>query len=270
MASRGYKISHRSLSKNGWLSSKDLYALAQEILQPEYQSKSFYDKSILERPRRNIFESKNSQLSRILDDETLVHYEEKLGDRTKCIHDFVGEEFKISNKEAIAVLCGSTDSKIPLTPVSSIRSMENLKSIYLDSYKLRLMGQSVFQKTRDAMILFGDVQFLATPWDDIMGYLTQMNHPSIILTFMKNNSMYKSLIPVRGVFRVSKDNEQQQLAIKMREKTAIDSFHLLLGILVIKYGQENVVENFIVPKILDGRNGIIELIMNRINKRNVT
>lgn len=264
-------LGRRSVS-NGYLSSRDLYGLVQEILQPEYQLKSFYDRSVLERSR-STFESRNSQLSKVLDGETLEHYEKKLSDRTKCVHDFVGD-FKILNKEAIAVICGSTDSRIPLVPVSSRRTIDNLKSIYLDSSKLRLIGQSVFEKTRNVMILFGDVQYLATPWDDILGYLTQMNHPSIIHTFMKNNSMYKSLIPVRGVFRArqgsraKKDSQDQQLAVRMREKTATDSFHLLLGILILKYGQENVVENFIVPKILDGRNGVIELIMERINQRN--
>lgn len=192
-------------------------------------------------------------------------YEKALKRRTDKVDAMLGAKFKILTKEAVSILCGLSEAQV----VQDLEGTDLHKVIH-ETEKYRQIGESVYGLTRDTLLIFGDLQHLSTSSEELEDLLRQFNNDlNVIPQFMKNCLLYDVVITARGVMRPYKctQEEAEKRAIRLRDHTAIGSFYTMIGLLVVKYGKEKVVEEFLVPKVFNGDNGIINIITQNFGNR---
>lgn len=197
---------------------------------------------------------KDKEINQILEDTEFQPNPQLLKTTTK-LRMFLSR-FHLLDREAFLVLCGLSNS------YTSYTFPNGSQKVIVDSSKIRNMGKSVFQLTKERMFLFGDVQYLSLPWEDLQTAYKQINDDTLIPQFMKSHQLYELVIPFIGVSRLRKSAPNN--ATKIRNLTCIGSFYLMIGLLVMKYGKDNIVENFIVPKIFNGPSGLISIVTSNL------
>lgn len=257
--------------------SRNLYEKNEPIyINPLPAKPSFYNKSILEAAARNdksVLEMKHLQLHQVLQGDH-KELEKRLTGRTDKLQAIIGNEFKLLPKEAIVILCGLSNSLVQL----GLYGTDSANKIMFESSKLKDIGESTYRFTKQTLLLFGDLQYLSAPWEELLKALRAVNDEAFIIPeFMKANLIYDLVIPFRGTTRgfahlVDSELSEDitQLAARQRrikDATSIGSFYTMIGLLVIKYGKERIVENFLVPNVFNGKNGIIQIITDRIGEK---
>lgn len=254
----------------GLVLARDLYNQNDKA---QKEKTSFYDKSALEHNRdRDIYTMGHFQLRLVLEGEN-KQVERRLNGRTEKLQSIIGKEFVLLPKEAIVILCGLSNALIKFPQV-------NDSNIIHEASKLRDIGMNTYKITKETLLLFGDLQHLSAPWEELVTALKAVNDEKYIIPqFMKANVIYDLVIPFRGATKgvahllqsepsttgeIVELTERKQ---KIRDATSIGSFYTLIGLLVVKYGKEMVVERFLVPRVFNGNNGIIDIITSRIGER---
>ncbi|EGV66333.1 hypothetical protein CANTEDRAFT_91501 [Yamadazyma tenuis ATCC 10573] len=192
-------------------------------------------------------------------------YEDVLSRRTDLVQQVIGQAFPLEPKEAIVILCGLSHAEL-----AKDGTPDSMQKVVYDSEKLRQIGKGVYTVTKDTLLVFGDHQYLSTPTPELEYIITQIRDDrSIIPQYMKNCLLYESVIPFTGSMRAGslEPEKAKERKAKIQDVSAIGSFFTMIGILTIKFGKEKVVEELLVPKVFNGKSGIIEIITERIGNR---
>lgn len=252
----------RFLSKSELLIplSRDLYEASHHHITGNPKPIALFPRALTEEPidiRRDPKHMKHSRIKKALEDSNFKA-EKLLNHRVEKLKQIVGSDFTILSEEAICILCGLSDSRTKL---------EDSKVVY-EGWQFRKLGESVYRTTRDSLLLFSDVQHLSTPSEDLEDLLKQLGDDKVILPlYMKGILIYDLIIPYCGAGRIStEESETKEINETIRDATSIGCFYTLLGILVLKYGKERVVEEYLVPRVFNGNSGIIQHISQRISE----
>lgn len=264
--------SHRPILDSSLVLARDLYDENQHIhIDPVTNNKlSLYPKSVLEpRNERNVHRMRHQKLRLVLEGNN-KQFEQMLTGRAKKLQNIIGQDYMLLTKEAIVILCGLSESSINFAQHSEV---------FYDSSKLREIGKNIYDITKQTLLIFGDLQHLSASWQELSKALNAVNDDNNnIPQFMKTNLMHDLIIPFRGstkgyshlldpeIFQNGGVNELTIRQQKVKDASSIGSFYTLIGLLVVKYGRERIIESFLVPRVFNGKSGIIEIITSGIEK----
>lgn len=252
----------RRLSKSEILTplARDLYESYHHFISGKPQQTSTLPRALTEEDnleRRDPKHMKHSILRKALE-QCKEKPKKLLDERIARLQEIVGNTFTILAEEAVSVLCGLSNSRVTLN---------SSKTVY-EGWQFRKLGEGIYKTTKDSLLIFSDVQYLSTPSEDLEDLLRQISDDkTIIPLFMKGALIHDLVVPFTGAGRLTEETDIKEINEAIRDATSIGSFYTLLGILVLKYGKERVVEEYLVPQVFNGSSGIIQHISQRISHR---
>ncbi|KAF3990130.1 hypothetical protein FT663_01502 [Candidozyma haemuli var. vulneris] len=253
------------LNHSSMVSSSDLFLENQNLGLPARARLKDHDFHFYPRSTTN-FESmyidgsgahRNSNLVEQLDRDSQL--QKLLESRTVHIQRFLGPSYSLSFDDMLLILCGLANLK--LKQVSNpTGSVFDRGLIHQDV--LRESGKRYFRSTLLSSTIFQDNTYLSTSHSEVQHNLAFFgNQNQLIINFMKRQLLYDCLVPHRGAQvdgTLSRD-KANLLRQKIRDNTAIGSFYSMLGILLFRYGNEDIATNLLQDKILGGTNGIYSI-----------
>lgn len=196
--------------------------------------------------------------------ESDSRYAQFLKPRIQKIRRFVSPEFPLLDKECLAVICGRSVIDLKLQDKNSTS-----EGIVYSSDKLLALGSTTLEAYMALATLFTDEGYLSLPSDELQPLHEIFCDKQLIPEFMIKNLLYECLIPYRGAMRQGRIYIPEELTVAKKQimnETAIASFYTLIGILCVKFDQRIVARSLIIPTILHGQRGLIQLATERLTR----
>lgn len=227
-------------------------------IKPTFYKRSGYDFDSIFTCRKGI--GNNRILERLEQDR---QFQENISSRLVPIQNFVGSKFPLNTMEKLSVICGLSNFSI-----ESSKYITKHK-IYTESDKLRKFGQLTLSLHLGLETVFLSENYLSTSKSELLYDLSLFDCNSVIPQFMKKNMMFNSIIPFRGAMRSGKIESldlYEETKAEILNKTSIGSLYVLIGLLSTKFDTKSIVEEILLPKIIHGPQGIINIATNNLNK----
>lgn len=192
-------------------------------------------------------------------------YEERIRERVSVIQGFIGDGFPLLLPEAISVLCGSSDMDVWISKLDGSKGLtSSTNDILVSQDRLRQVGRDFFDLQCSVLAIFTDEYYLSSSSVEIeQALLIFSERDKLVAKFMGRHSLSVCLVP----FRRRRKSKQRVLRLSTmtedRNRNAVSSFYTLLGLLVVKFGSQKVVENLWKDKIFDSPTGILKLATER-------
>ena len=199
--------------------------------------------------------------------------------RMQKIRRFVSLNFTLLNRECLAIMCGHSPVDVQLDThnpqalnqeqAAGINSKSNTTSTTYSSEKLHALGIAVMESYLTLTTLFTDESYLSLLSDDLQPIYDLFCDRQIIPEFMSRHSLYDCVVPYRGAARSGRIDTlegYQAEKTKIMNATSAASFYTLIGLLCVKYDQRQVAQSFILPTVLYGPRGLIQLATEKVTK----
>lgn len=223
-------------------------------------------------------------------------YPDEVKSRIEHLRRFLPIQFVLLKEECLAVLCGHSDVEVNLHAMERDRigtggseeieqpteprgqhpfskSGEPLPFSALSlfsSQRAQILGAGIVDAYLALSTLFADEAYLSVPAEDLEPVHNIFNDRLLIPQFMRRNQIYDCLIPFRGSRRACNADAGtniREIQGRIRDETAVASFHTLVGLLSIKYGQRKVAESLILPIVVNGPRGLIRLATEKATRK---
>ncbi|CUM51507.1 uncharacterized protein AC631_01891 [Debaryomyces fabryi] len=226
----------------------------------------------------------NTRILEVLDVDK--DFESRIAPRTEHIQQFVGDEFPLSLKEKLSILCGL--SNFPLifeqrgkNNVSKTDKISNnstgeqlfpnlIEGEEYTTEKLRNIGKAIFDLHLGLSTIFADEKYLSLPSDSLEQTMNLFNDDrEIIPLFMKRNFIYDCILPYQGTMRcgmIHSSEMNKKRKVKIQDATSIGSFYTMIGLLSVKFNKEDVLKKVVYGKIINGRTGLVSLATETLTK----
>lgn len=199
--------------------------------------------------------------------------------RMQKIRRFVSLNFTLLNRECLAIMCGRSPVDVQLDnhysqalnqeQATGINSKANATSTTYSSEKLHALGIAIMESYMTLTTLFTDESYLSLLSDDLQPIYDLFCDRQIIPEFMSRHRLYDCVVPYRGATRSGRlDTLEEYRAerTKIMDATSAASFYTLIGLLCVKYDQRQVAQSFILPTVLYGPRGLIQLATEKVTK----
>lgn len=226
----------------------------------------------------------NTRILEIL--EVDKDFESRIASRTEHIQKFVGDEFPLSLKEKLSILCGLSNfplileqrdqtnryksDKVPNNSCSEKLFPNLAESEEYTTEKLRCIGKSIYDLHIGLSTIFADEKYLSLPSDSLEQTMNLFNDDRRILPlFMKRNFIYDCILPYQGTMRcgmIHSSEKHTKRKMKIQDATSIGSFYTMIGLLSVKFNKENVLNKVVYGKIINGRAGLVTLATETLTK----
>lgn len=185
--------------------------------------------------------------------------------RTQHIKRFLGDAFELPFEDLLPVVCGLANMKLKQSssPTGSVFDQG-----FIHQNVLREIGKRLFLTSLNNRTVFTGLSYLSMSQSELEHNLAYFkNHDRLIIEFMRRQLLYSCLLPYRGIQDYGKllTTEADLLRTKIKNETAVGSFHSLLGILVLRFGSAAVTTNFLHGKVFGGPNGIYSIASSTAN-----
>lgn len=226
----------------------------------------------------------NNRILEVLDLDK--DFEFKISSRTEHIQQFVGQEFPLSLNEKLSILCGLSNFSLVLEQrgkddaslsdkISSNFSNQGLfpevrAGEEYTTEKLRSIGKSIFDLHLGLSTLFTDEKYLSLPSESLEQTMDLFNDErKVIPLFMKRNYIYDCILPYQGTTRrgvIHSTEKYVEKKKKIQDVTSIGSFYTMIGLLSVKFNMEDVLDNVVYGKIINGQGGLVTLATETLTK----
>lgn len=183
-------------------------------------------------------------------------YEARLRERASVIQSFIGVALPLLLPESISILCGSSNMDVWISKSQGAQETDN--SILVSQDRLRQVGRNFFNLQCSVSAIFTDEYHLSSSSVEIeQALLIFSEKDRLVAKFMDRHALSICLINFRrqrkmkqGIRRSSRKDDS--------DRNAVNSFYTMLGLLVMKFGSQKVVE-YLWTKIFDSPSGILKL-----------
>ncbi|RLV86772.1 hypothetical protein JA9_001214 [Meyerozyma sp. JA9] len=206
-------------------------------------------------------------------------YSSFLKPRMQKIRRFVSSNFDLSNRECLAIMCGRSPVDVHLDnqnpqplnqeQATGINSKSTTASTAYSSEKLHSLGIAIMESYLTLTTLFTDESYLSLSSDDLQPIYELFCDRQIIPEFMSLHRLDDCVVPYRGATRGAKLDSLEEYKTertKIMNATSAASFYTLIGLLCVKYDQRQVAQSFILPTVLYGPRGLIQLATEKVTK----
>ncbi|KAK6463438.1 hypothetical protein DFJ63DRAFT_334973 [Scheffersomyces coipomensis] len=230
-------------------------------MKPSFYSHSSIDFNSQFIDRKGLGNSKH--ILQVLEEDP--DFEEFLNKRTDPIQSFLGDKFPLSLNEKLSIMCGLTNLELDFDNGDETSSRQNNFSTSKVSYEtdtLRVLGRSFISLNVKLQTVYMDERYLSSPSGDLAEELDLFHNSDIVVTeFMKRNLLYKAVLPFKGVSRLGPRYRMQfgDMREKILDATSVGSFYTMVGLLCKKFKKEDIQEEILMGKIINGNLGLIQL-----------
>lgn len=249
------------------ISTRDLY-IFNELLNSSNRithtgtKPDFYSRSITDFDS-NWISRQGLSSNRILHDSKRdQNFESEISSRLKPIQDFIGPSHPLTTMEKLSIVSGLSNFEL------ETKKYNTKHRIFIESDKLRLFGKMILQKNLLTETVFADERYLSNSIPELESDLSIFENSDIIPEFMRKNMMLNSVIPFKSASRLAKlspetkdlsYDEIGEIGHKISNRTCVGSLHTMIGILFTKFDSTDVLEKVILPKIIHGSRGLINI-----------
>lgn len=187
--------------------------------------------------------------------------------KAHAIQSFLGPEFSLLPTELACVIYGLSNVRVNIGEEPAGQNQdpqcvfpESAITSY-DSNSLRKIGKSLFQLHLQLSVVFNNnTKHLTVPSTELAHRLRIVEgQMGLICDFMKRHFMYSCIEPFKAA---NFDKDHLVLTSRMEDihdATAVGGFYTLIGLLSVKFDKQKVIDEVLYKKVLNGRNGIVEL-----------
>ena len=156
--------------------------------------------------------------------------------------------------ELICIAYGSTNMEL------------KLKNNIMETDTLRKLGKTRFKMSLFKNTIFIDDRYLTATPMELSSDLDIFNNEEVIYEFLKLNQLHRHSLLNRELLINTKLPRKDYVTKRQMlwKQAAIGSFYTMLGIVMVKYRDEKLLDKLIIDKIINGKRGVIKIVQRNL------
>lgn len=156
--------------------------------------------------------------------------------------------------ELIGIAYGSTNMEL------------KLKNNIMETDTLRKLGKTRFKMSLFKNTIFIDDRYLTATPMELSSDLDIFNNEEVIYEFLKLNQLHRHSLLNRELLINTKLPRKDYVTKRQMlwKQAAIGSFYTMLGIVMVKYRDEKLLDKLIIDKIINGKRGVIKIVQRNL------